>query len=340
MAVRRSSSTALVFAAVGLWLLPAAFLSPAGLWRSWASSTASPAPRATSPSSSAPADSGYGPLRRSLGWPLSRLPRAAASSSGEADAVEVSGFAGFVVGLALLPHVVYALVVSFNIAIRGESFSFGPFGLELISCIVAVGLTFWSLGSFVQRGRGLPAGPLGLLGLSEGIAYLSVLGLAIASLASGVRSGSSLPKFSAPSLPSVSLPAVKVPDFKAPNLKVPSFNAPDFKVPDFKAPDFKLPAFKTPAFSVPDVKIPDFKAPDLKVPDFKVPDFKVPEFKAPDIKVPEIKVPEIKAPKAEVKPEVKAEVKAPEVKAAPKAKAPEAKAPKNAFSPDYDTLFD
>jgi len=35
------------------------------------------------------------------------------------------------------------------------------------------GLTLWSLGSFLQRGRGLPAGPLGLLGLSEGLSYLA-----------------------------------------------------------------------------------------------------------------------------------------------------------------------
>ena len=36
------------------------------------------------------------------------------------------------------------------------------------------GLVLWSLGSFLQRGRGLPAGPLGLLGLSEGLSYLAV----------------------------------------------------------------------------------------------------------------------------------------------------------------------
>lgn len=40
-------------------------------------------------------------------------------------------------------------------------------------CFGRKGLTFWSLGSFLQRGRGLPAGPLGLLGLSEGLSYLA-----------------------------------------------------------------------------------------------------------------------------------------------------------------------
>ena len=35
------------------------------------------------------------------------------------------------------------------------------------------GLVVWSLGSFLSRGRGLPAGPLGLLGLSEGVGYLA-----------------------------------------------------------------------------------------------------------------------------------------------------------------------
>merc|ERR1712083_1061042 len=88
-----------------------------------------------------------------------------------------------------LPHIIYSLSIAFNVTIRGEVFSWGPFGLEAISCAVAVGLCFWSLGSFVQRGRGLPAGPLGLLGLSEGLAYLSAFCLTIAAVSSSFRGG-------------------------------------------------------------------------------------------------------------------------------------------------------
>lgn len=46
--------------------------------------------------------------------------------------------------------------------------------LSIASTVLrSLGLVLWSLGSFLQRGRGLPAGPLGLLGLSEGISYLA-----------------------------------------------------------------------------------------------------------------------------------------------------------------------
>ena len=49
-----------------------------------------------------------------------------------------------------------------------------PWFLSHLSPSPGWGLVLWSLGSFLQRGRGLPAGPLGLLGLSEGLSYLAV----------------------------------------------------------------------------------------------------------------------------------------------------------------------
>ena len=51
---------------------------------------------------------------------------------------------------------------------------FFPWFLSHLSPSPGWGLVLWSLGSFLQRGRGLPAGPLGLLGLSEGLSYLAV----------------------------------------------------------------------------------------------------------------------------------------------------------------------
>ncbi|CAK9075882.1 Periaxin [Durusdinium trenchii] len=202
------------------------------------------------------------------------------ADSAAEDSVEISGFSGFVVGLAFLPHTCYALFTAFNV-VRGESFQFGPYGLELLSCLVSIGLVLWSLGSFLQRGRGLPAGPLGLLGLSEGISYLAALGLVLATIASGIRSGPSL-QLSLPPAPQISMPSMP----QGLTGSVPS-----------------LPALK-----VPDVKIPEFKVPDVKVPDVKMP--KMPDIKVPDVKMPEVKVP---APKAKPPEEKKEEPPAPKV---------------------------
>ncbi|CAE8640345.1 unnamed protein product, partial [Polarella glacialis] len=69
---------------------------------------------------------------------LAAAARAADDGDSEADTVEVGGLSGFVVGLALLPYVGYALVSTFNIAFRGESFAAGPYGLELISYVVSL----------------------------------------------------------------------------------------------------------------------------------------------------------------------------------------------------------
>ena len=120
--------------------------------------------------------------------PTSLQARGGGDEEGE-DNIELGGFSGFVVGLALLPHVLYACTVAFGVVAQGQPFVLGPYGLELVSCSVTVGLTLWSLGSFVQRGKGLPAGPLGFLGLAEGLSYLAVLGLSIATASLAFKSG-------------------------------------------------------------------------------------------------------------------------------------------------------
>jgi len=273
---------------------------------------------------------------------------------GEADTVEVGGFAGFVVGLALLPYVLFTLYTVFDISVQGQSFGIGPYGLELVSVVTSLGLTLWSLGSFVQRGRGLPAGPLGLLGLAEGLSYLAALGLLAAGASTVLKAskGFELPTLPSPSslnlpkLPDFKVPDIKVPDIKVPNFQAPDFKAPDFKAPDFKAPDIKVPDFKSPDFKLPDFKVPDFKAPafsmpDIKMPDIKMPDIKVPDVKMPDIKVPDIKVPEMKLPELP-KPAPAAEKPKPEPekpKPAP-ASTPANPAAKKQAAPDYAELFD
>jgi len=233
-----------------------------------------------------------------------RVARFASDSAAE-DSVEISGFSGFVVGLAFLPHTCYALLTAVSL-VRGESFPF--FGFELLSSVVSLGLVAWSLGSFLQRGRGLPAGPLGLLGLSEGLSYLVALALLVATAAAGLRAGPSLPSLS---VPNVSIPKVSLPTSLPKGMDVPSLKVPDVKLPDFKA-------------NLPDVKVPDFKVPDVKVPDVKIPDVKVP-------KLPEVKLPSPSAPSKEEKKEAP---KAPPPPPPPAPKKAEAKAPASESSED------
>lgn len=250
-------------------------------------------------------------------------PVAAKARGGEdadAESIGVSGFSGFVVGLAILPHVINSLVVSFGVIVSGDSFALGPYGLELISCTTTVGLTLWSVGSFIERGRGLPAGPLGLLGLSEGLSYLGCLLLVVAGLASTTRGNVQVAvttvaptptQISVPAAtptPKAGLPASLSAPTSAPSIKVPE--APKFDVPKFEAPKLEVPKFETPKFS--EVKPPEAKKPE-----------------APPAK----KVPEVKAP----------EVKKPEVKASGPKKVPEAATPAKpaaSTSPDYESLFD
>lgn len=282
----------------------------------------------------------------SLSRPTSKISLLAAATEAKAavdidednESISVEGFAAFLISVAVLPYVVYVLVFSFKILFEGASFEYGPYGLELISIAVSIGLVCWSLGSFLQRGKGLPAGPLGLLGLAEGIAYLATLFVAIDLGAIYFRGVPATPptakggttvvavKAPAPAAPAVSVPSFKAPEFKAPDIKVPEIKAPDIKVPDFKAPDIKVPAFKAP-----DIKVPDIKAPDIKVPEFKAPDLKVPDIKVPEIKVPEVKAPKIEAPK---------KVEAPK-KEEPKKEAPKKEEPKKAATvDDFSALFD
>jgi len=242
-------------------------------------------------------------------------PRTRAAARGgaeaEADTIEVGGFSGFIVGLALIPHVVYATTVAFGVVANGAAFQLGPYGIQLVACATTVGLTIWSLGSFIERGRGLPAGPLGFLGLAEGISYLATLGLAIAAVVANTKSGA----LKVPEMPKVSAPTISAPaSFKAPEVKVPAFKAPEFKAPDIKVPEIKAP-------KIPDIKVPEIKAPAVKIPEVKVPEVKVPEIKAPAKKEPE-------PPKKEP------EKKEPEKKAI--------KAPTKPVesAPDYDSLFD
>jgi len=170
----------------------------------------------------------------------------------EADKIELGGFSGFVVGLALLPYVLNALVVAVGVLFSGNSFELGPYGLTLVSCLINVGITFWSIGSFFDRARGLPAGPLGFLGLAEGLSYIGTLGLLLATVLVTARappaptrvpppaatvtqqvtkSPTSTPITVSPSPASTPITAPSTPAIQAPAIKVPDFKVPDFQVP-------------------------------------------------------------------------------------------------------------
>lgn len=51
--------------------------------------------------------------------------------------------------------------------------------LEGIAYLVVVGIVGWSAYTKVKTGSGLPNGPFGLLGASEGLSYLALLGAII-----------------------------------------------------------------------------------------------------------------------------------------------------------------
>lgn len=198
--------------------------------------------------------------------------RAAAASEDPAlssETVDVGGFSGFVMGLTLLPHVLNCLLIAFTVFVGPAGFTAGPYGLSVISCAVTFGLAGWSISSFVSRGCGLPAGPLGLLGLSEGLAYIAILGLAIASLVSGVRgpisssssdmgdpleakAGIEVADAKKESTPAPALPKIKAADIQLPELKIPSnIKTPELRIPEFKPPEFKQPQMKMPDFNKP-----------------------------------------------------------------------------------------
>lgn len=59
--------------------------------------------------------------------------------------------------------------------------------------LVVQPIMWWSLFALKTTGCGLPAGPFGLLGLSEGISYLVVIGLVGAALINKFTSGKGLP---------------------------------------------------------------------------------------------------------------------------------------------------
>jgi len=68
-----------------------------------------------------------------------------------------------------------------------------PLGIAGIAGVCAQPLVWVSLFSVATTGGGLPAGPFGLLGLAEGLSYLTIVGFVAATLISKVRAGSGLP---------------------------------------------------------------------------------------------------------------------------------------------------
>ena len=76
------------------------------------------------------------------------------------------------------------LFSEFTLKTTGRGLPAGPFGLvgavEGVSYLAIVGIIGASVTTKVKTGTGLPAGPYGLLGAAEGLAYLAaVAGLAV-----------------------------------------------------------------------------------------------------------------------------------------------------------------
>jgi hypothetical protein len=71
----------------------------------------------------------------------------------------------------------------------GRALVYGSIGAGL----AANPLAWWSLATLKGTGCGLPAGPFGLLGAAEGVAYLVVVGFVGAALVSRATRGKGLP---------------------------------------------------------------------------------------------------------------------------------------------------
>lgn len=76
------------------------------------------------------------------------------------------------------------LYSEFTLKTTGCGLPAGPFGLvglvEGLSYLSVIGLAAFSFVTKIQTGRGLPAGPLGLLGAAEGLSFLAIaLGLVV-----------------------------------------------------------------------------------------------------------------------------------------------------------------
>lgn len=93
------------------------------------------------------------------------------------DDVGTAGTAAIALGLLANPIVLWS---EYTLATTGSGLPPGPGGAlgasEGISYLIILGIVGWSAATKVQTGSGLPAGPAGLLGAVEGFSYLSLLG--------------------------------------------------------------------------------------------------------------------------------------------------------------------
>jgi hypothetical protein len=79
---------------------------------------------------------------------------------------------------------VIVLYSEYTLATTGCGLPAGPFGLvgliEGINYLTVSGLVVYSIVTKLQTSKGLPAGPFGLLGAAEGLAFLSItIGLVV-----------------------------------------------------------------------------------------------------------------------------------------------------------------
>jgi hypothetical protein len=103
------------------------------------------------------------------------------------DSVDDGGAPAAAIGAAGTFAAIVCFYSEFQLKTTGCGLPAGPSGLygatEGLSYLAIVGIIGWSLFTKVKTGKGLPAGPYGLLGAAEGLAYLAaVVGLVVAGL--------------------------------------------------------------------------------------------------------------------------------------------------------------
>jgi len=101
------------------------------------------------------------------------------------DDGKTNGAYGFVGGLGVsgsfcIDYSLYVLkTTGCNIIPNPKYGELTLFGEQGLSAIIVLGVFAWSLLYYKENGKGLPAGPAGLLGAAEGLSYLTVAALLV-----------------------------------------------------------------------------------------------------------------------------------------------------------------
>eukprot|EP00930_Biecheleria_cincta_P061676 TRINITY_DN47239_c0_g1_i1.p1 TRINITY_DN47239_c0_g1~~TRINITY_DN47239_c0_g1_i1.p1 ORF type:complete len:472 (+),score=119.23 TRINITY_DN47239_c0_g1_i1:125-1417(+) len=244
------------------------------------------------------------------------------------DTSSPAGFVGaVVVACALIPYMALGLYSSWNLATAGKAveavavlgadsqWKLAPNGLmglaEGLGLFIILGVLVWSFVSFVTRGgRGLPPGPLGLLGLAQNLAYVTALtwtlayflnglpaeenplrGLSFSSSKTDLESAASKAKRLTEKAEKEAAKLAEKEGQELAALSAGPRSQIDAALRTVQQETSKSLEKATAGISSnvagvqakvgSSVKVLDLKAPDLKLPDLKLPDLKAPDIKLP-----------------------------------------------------------